>query len=224
MAQHARIEELSDSTSDSDPPEDDLSDYAPSTIPPPTGVDPSQFSERYIQPALSQKTAQTQRGALQPSELQSYNNNKLQSHRSQHIQQPQPLKSQLQNPPAPPPEYKSYQTIYPLYFDGSRTRSEGRRVGREESVANPLAREIVDAVQMLGLKTVFEPAKTHPKDWSNPGRVRVLVKENGRARTAGVKNSMYSTLIALNAYILSHPIFSVVWFEASPLHTQSRTC
>jgi signal recognition particle subunit SRP19 len=202
MAQHARIEELSDSTSDSDPPEDDLSDYAPSTIPPPTGVDPAQFSERYIQPALSQKTAQTQRGALQPSELQSYNNNnnnnRSQSHPSQHIPQPQPLQSQVQNPP----EYKSYQAIYPLYFDASRTRSEGRRVGREEAVANPLAREIVDAVQMLGLKTVFEPAKTHPKDWSNPGRVRVLVKENGRARTAGVKNSML-----LYSYLHSMTIF-----------------
>jgi len=79
-------------------------------------------------------------------------------------------------------------------------------VGREEAVANPLAREIVDAVQMLGLKTVFEPAKTHPKDWSNPGRVRVLVKEGGRARTVGVKNSMYSTPTCTHClyYILSH--------------------
>ncbi len=67
-------------------------------------------------------------------------------------------------------------------------------MGKEEAVSNPLAREIVDAVQMLGLKTVFEPAKTHPKDWSNPGRVRVLVKENGRARTVGVKNSMCAAL------------------------------
>ena len=55
---------------------------------------------------------------------------------------------------------------------------------------NPLAREIVDAVQLLGLKTVFEPGKMHPKDWANPGRVRVLVKEDGKARNARVKNSM----------------------------------
>ena len=191
MAQHARIEELSDSASDSDPPEDDLSDYAtslvnPSSIPPPTGVDPSQFSERYVQPSLSQKTSQNQRGALQPSELLSYDKP------SPSQSSPQPSPNQSQN--TPPPEFKSYQTIYPLYFDASRTRSEGRRVGKEEAVSNPLAREIVDAVQMLGLKTVFEPAKTHPKDWSNPGRVRVLVKENGRARTVGVKNSMCAAL------------------------------
>ena len=56
---------------------------------------------------------------------------------------------------------------------------------------NPLAREIVDAVQLLGLKTVFEPGKMHPRDWANPGRVRVLVKEDGRARNSRVKNSMF---------------------------------
>ena len=48
----------------------------------------------------------------------------------------------------------------------------------------------MDAVQLLGLKTVFEPGKMHPKDWANPGRVRVLVKEDGKARSARVKNSM----------------------------------
>ncbi len=60
----------------------------------------------------------------------------------------------------------------------------------EQAIKNPLAREIVDAVQLLGLKTVFEPGKTHPRDWANPGRVRVLVKEGGRARRGSVKNSM----------------------------------
>ncbi len=58
-------------------------------------------------------------------------------------------------------------------------------------MANPLAREMVDAVQALGLSVVFEPGKTHPKDWSNPGRVRVLVKEGGRVKNARVQNSMF---------------------------------
>ncbi len=110
----------------------------------------------------------------------------------------QPPRAQQQSPPQqnrpinsnPPPEYKHYQCIYPLYFDASRTRAQGRRVGAELAVPNPLAREIVDAVQLLGLKTVFEPGKMHPKDWANPGRVRVLVKEDGKARNARVKNSM----------------------------------
>lgn len=85
--------------------------------------------------------------------------------------------------------HKRYQCLYPLYFDANRSRSQGRRVGQELAVQNPLVMEIVDAVQLLGLDTVFEPGKLHPKDWSNPGRVRVLVKEGGRIRNRGVKNS-----------------------------------
>lgn len=151
MAQHARIEELSDSSaSDSDPPEDDIDDIAPALI--------------------------------RPSSIP--------APKSRH---PPPPQSQQQPPittdNAQPPEYKHYQCIYPLYFDSNRSRAEGRRVGVELAVENPLAREIVDAVQLIGLKTVFEPGKMHPKDWANPGRVRVLVKEGGKARSAKVKNS-----------------------------------
>lgn len=91
--------------------------------------------------------------------------------------------------PANDLKIKKYQCLYPLYFDANRSRAQGRRVGKEFAVRNPLAREIVDAVQLLGLDTVFEPGKIHPKDWSNPGRVRVLVKENGSARNRAVQNS-----------------------------------
>ncbi|KAL9601516.1 MAG: hypothetical protein Q9219_002468 [cf. Caloplaca sp. 3 TL-2023] len=92
--------------------------------------------------------------------------------------------------------HKHYQCIYPLYFDASRTRAQGRRVGKELAVANPLARTIVDAVAELGLRTVFEPSKMHPRDWGNPGRVRVLLKEGegegsggfGRRGGSRVKN------------------------------------
>jgi signal recognition particle subunit SRP19 len=83
---------------------------------------------------------------------------------------------------------KTWACLYPVYFDSNRTRAQGRRVGAEDAVPNPLAREIVDAVQSLGagLRIVFEPGKVHPKDWANPGRVRVNLKE----RSAGiVKNS-----------------------------------
>lgn len=93
--------------------------------------------------------------------------------------------------PANDLKIKKYQCLYPLYFDANRSRAQGRRVGKGFAVRNPLAREIVDAVQLLGLDTVFEPGKTHPKDWSNPGRVRVLVKENGSARNRAVQNSRF---------------------------------
>ncbi|GMF74677.1 unnamed protein product [Aspergillus oryzae] len=80
--------------------------------------------------------------------------------------------------PAPEPRReipKHYQCLYPVYFDKSRTRAEGRKVGAELAVENPLARDIVDAAQMLGLQVGFEPEKLHPKDWANPGRHHLYI-------------------------------------------------
>jgi signal recognition particle subunit SRP19 len=74
-------------------------------------------------------------------------------------------------------KYKKFQCLYPVYFDKSRSRAEGRRVGLEDAVENPLAREIVAACGRLRLETLFEPAKLHPKDWANPGRVKVRIKD-----------------------------------------------
>lgn len=155
MSQHARIEEVSDSDLDSDPSEQDPSDFSPALIRPSTS---SSFNPPTSPPFRPPPVLQPQfRAAPSASE-----NN----------------------------QHKRYQCLYPLYFDANRTRAQGRRVGHELAVPNPLAREIVEAVQLLGLDTVFEPGKVHPKDWSNPGRVRVLIKEGGRVRNRGVKNSM----------------------------------
>lgn len=85
---------------------------------------------------------------------------------------------------------KQWQCLYPVYFDKTRSRAEGRKVGSELAVENPLARDILDAVQMLGLRVGFEPEKLHPKDWANPGRVRVMLKdENGKPVDPKIKNS-----------------------------------
>lgn len=85
---------------------------------------------------------------------------------------------------------KYYQCLYPVYFDKTRSRAEGRKVGTELAVENPLARDIVDAVQLLGLQLALEPEKLHPKDWANPGRVRVLLKnESGKLVNPRIKNS-----------------------------------
>ena len=164
---HARIEELSDS--ESDPPEDDLDSFVESDV---------IRSTSSMSPAPSSKTTATKQSRSQTS--------------SQNTPQPplppsRPPNVDGFNANGPPPaDFKTYQCLYPLYFDANRSKSEGRRVGKESAVSNPLAREIVEAVQTLGLKVVFEPGKTHPKDWSNPGRVRVALKEGGRRN---VKNS-----------------------------------
>jgi len=83
--------------------------------------------------------------------------------------------------------------LYPVYFDASVTRVQGRRIAKELAVKNPLALTIANAVSQRGLMSVFEPIRTHPKDWANPGRVRVRLKdEEGRWVARGVKNSMSS--------------------------------
>ncbi|KAL8674044.1 MAG: hypothetical protein Q9168_001576 [Polycauliona sp. 1 TL-2023] len=149
------------SESESDPSIEDPSDYAPSLIRPSQIPNPSSSSR-----------PQQQRQQQQPPEY---------------------LQPQFQSPNTTQDTeaHKHYQCIYPLYFDASRTRAQGRRVGKEQAVENPLARTIVDAVAALGLQTVFEPGKMHPRDWGNPGRVRVLLKDKGgKIKNRNIKNSM----------------------------------
>ncbi|KAL7267769.1 signal recognition particle subunit [Rhizina undulata] len=116
-----------------------------------------------------------------------------------------PLLQQTQTTQYPPPSdptlHKTYQCLYPVYFDANRSRALGRRVKRELAVPNPLAREIVDAAAALGLRTVFEPGKTHPKDWGNPGRVRVALKDDG-ARGIENKFCLYQEIAK---YLQAHP-------------------
>lgn len=63
-------------------------------------------------------------------------------------------------------------------------------MSKELAVKNPLALSIAKAVQLKGLHSFFEPVKTHPKDWANPGRVRVRLRDDeGNWVARGIKNS-----------------------------------
>lgn len=167
MSRHAQIEEISDS--DSDPIDMDPSDFEPTN---------SKFPIQARQ--QQQPSSSSSASLLNPSQIP-FSQSQLQQ-----LQQQQ--SSYATTKDLSP--FKAYQCIYPVYFDARRSRAEGRRVGKDQAVENPLARDIVDAVQLLGLKALFEPGKIHPKDWSNPGRVKVLVKLEGRAVRPGVvKNS-----------------------------------
>ncbi|KAL7902497.1 signal recognition particle, Sec65/Srp19 subunit [Trichoderma sp. SZMC 28014] len=87
--------------------------------------------------------------------------------------------------------FANHQCLYPVYFDASRTRAEGRRVSSALAVKNPLAREIANACSRLRLQTLLEPEKIHPKDWSNPGRVKVALKKAGSTTTIANKHHLY---------------------------------
>jgi signal recognition particle subunit SRP19 len=161
MANHARIEEISDSDSDPeimDPDDPDIMDLS-------TFTSSNTFS--------SAKPTQN-KNLINPSQIPSNAN-------------------VFQNPARPafdPAISKRWTCLYPIYFDAAKTRQEGRRVGKEQAVENPLARTIVDAVARLGLDVVFEATKLHPKDWANPGRIRVQLKDaDGKIKRPNVKNS-----------------------------------
>ncbi|KAJ7636987.1 signal recognition particle, SRP19 subunit [Roridomyces roridus] len=77
--------------------------------------------------------------------------------------------------------YKNWTCVYPIYIDAKRPYGTGqRRLSRENAVWWPLSKDIADASNALGLRTLHEVDKSHPRDWENPGRVRILWKKDGR--------------------------------------------
>ncbi|ANB11548.1 Sec65p [Sugiyamaella lignohabitans] len=99
-------------------------------------------------------------------------------------------------------QFKTWQVIYPVYFDASKTHAEGRRVSKDLAVENPLAQTIMDALRTIGVRTVFEITKVHPKDWANPGRIRVQLRD-GTSRVP-IKNKRH-LYILIGQYLKSHP-------------------
>jgi signal recognition particle subunit SRP19 len=80
--------------------------------------------------------------------------------------------------------------IYPIYLDAKRPYGPGqRRVERAKSLWWPLSKDIADAAGQLGLGTLHEVNKSHPRDWDNPGRVRVQWKKDGRLVNPIIKTS-----------------------------------
>jgi len=62
-----------------------------------------------------------------------------------------------------------------------------RRVERAKSLWWPLSKDIADAASRLGLGTLHEVNKAHPRDWENPGRVRVQWKKDGKLVNPAIK-------------------------------------
>ncbi|EIW71120.1 hypothetical protein TREMEDRAFT_67581 [Tremella mesenterica DSM 1558] len=111
--------------------------------------------------------------------------------------------------------YKSWHTVYPLYFDAKVSINNGRRVGRKDSLWWPQATHISAACRTLGLPSVLEPDKTHPADWANPGRVKVQIVEEGRFVNPIVKNRAQLYHQLSKQILASHPSL-VFTSEARP--------
>lgn len=94
-------------------------------------------------------------------------------------------------------ELSSFQILYPCYFDKNRSHSQGRRSPVALSVLNPLAKSVSDACRSLNLPVLLEMDKTHPQDFGNPGRVRVLIKSSHYSKR-GLIN-------IIGEYLTKHP-------------------
>jgi len=66
--------------------------------------------------------------------------------------------------------------IWPIYFDSTVSRNDGRRVTRRNAVKSPTLDEIDAAAKMLGLDPVIEQTKAYPAAWWEKCG-RVLIKK-----------------------------------------------
>jgi signal recognition particle subunit SRP19 len=167
---HPRVEEVEDS----DPEIDDPTDFLPDN------------DLQIIRPAVQPSQAATSSQA--PSKPSQGPNPTL-------FRPPPPSQGTLQQQSRD--SFKTFQTIYPVYFDSSRTRAQGRRVSSKLASPNPLAYNLLAAAQYAfgdsNLPMAFEPDKTHPKDWANPGRVRIQLyhKETRKPLHPHIKNKAH---------------------------------
>ncbi|KAG8885474.1 signal recognition particle subunit [Tulasnella sp. 332] len=96
-------------------------------------------------------------------------------------------------------KYKKWTCIYPIYMDAKRAYGTGqRRIAREKSVWWPRSQDILTACASFRLNVLHEPQAFHPRDWENPGRVRVQWKENGRLTNPAIptKKKLFEMIAA----------------------------
>ncbi len=73
--------------------------------------------------------------------------------------------------------------VWPIYFDSTRSRSEGRMVSAQEGVKEPTLDDIITAALKAGLKPEIEREKRHPKTWHESSG-RILIPKKGPKSTA----------------------------------------
>src|ERR1700761_3145625 len=86
-------------------------------------------------------------------------------------------------------------SIYPIYIDAKRSYGQERRIARDKAVWWPLSKDIAQAAVNIGIQCLHESNKNHPRDWENPGRVKVLWKKDGRLVYPRAKTSASDELL-----------------------------
>jgi signal recognition particle subunit SRP19 len=76
---------------------------------------------------------------------------------------------------------KPYLIFWPQYFDGKRSRSNGRRVPRKFAIDKVNLEEIARAARNLGYKTEIEISYKYPRSWWEESG-RVLIDSQGKKK------------------------------------------
>jgi len=64
--------------------------------------------------------------------------------------------------------------IWPVYFDKSVTRLNGRRISKKYAIEKPSLENILKATKPLGINPILEKNCSHPKKhWKKQGRLLV---------------------------------------------------
>ncbi|MFW9895581.1 MAG: signal recognition particle subunit SRP19/SEC65 family protein [Candidatus Thorarchaeota archaeon] len=67
---------------------------------------------------------------------------------------------------------KPFLIFWPQYFDGKRSRSNGRRLPKKFALDKITTSDITNAAKRLGYNAVIEKGYKYPKTWwDDPGRV-----------------------------------------------------
>lgn len=81
--------------------------------------------------------------------------------------------------------------IYPIYFDASISRKDGRRVPKKLSVEKPDVTQIAKIAKNLGFNPTIEEQIAHPKRyWKNEGRVLIDKKQSKQAMITQIANAL----------------------------------
>ena len=69
--------------------------------------------------------------------------------------------------------------IWPVYFDKSVSKLEGRKISKKNAVEKPSIEDIAKAAKSLGLNPVLEKNVAHPaRHWKKEGRVLIDKKDS----------------------------------------------
>ena len=69
--------------------------------------------------------------------------------------------------------------VYPVYFDKTLAKREGRKVSLKNAIEKPTIEDIAKAAKYLGLNPVIEKESTHPsKHWKKEGRILIDKKDS----------------------------------------------